>query len=268
MNIVMPALTRESARTFADQFRSARLAALADAESFDQIIHVIERLGSYLTKEEFSDHGKHGDLGKYKITMVELVQSHGLAAESRAEFKNLLTPFETLYDLVKNARNDALHQGAFARHLTKHAIELAIILEDLLSNYLHPVVTDFMVRNPICGEPWQPVAFLRQQMLANSFSYLPVLQGEKEWGVVSDAAIAKFLGPKYNGGNRTKRLAMTIDAASTQNDNPISLLRPAFVEEADPLEKALDRLTTSPILLVRSPSGTSLLGILTAFDLL
>lgn len=268
MQTHMPSLNGESARTFADQFRSARLSALADAEAFDQVIHVIERLGSYLTKEEYADHGKHGDLGKYKIKMVELVHNHGIAVDSRAEFKNLLTPFETLYDLVKNARNDALHQGAFARHLTKHAIELAIILEDLLSTYMLPVVADFMVRNPICGEPWQPIAFLRQQMLANSFSYLPVLRGEKEWGVVSDAAIAKFLGPKHNGGNRTKRLAMTIEDASAQSDNPISLMGPEFVAEDGPLDKALDGLTKSPILLVGSPSGTSLLGILTAFDLL
>ena len=72
---------------------------------------------------------------------------------------------------MKDGRNDALHQGAFARHLTKHAIELAIVLEDVLSNDLDPVVTDFMLRNPVCGEPWQPIAFLRQQMLANSYSF-------------------------------------------------------------------------------------------------
>jgi hypothetical protein len=34
--------------------------------------------------------------------------------------------------------------------------------------------------NPICGELWQPVAFVRQQMLANSFSYLI---GENDWRI-------------------------------------------------------------------------------------
>ena len=264
----MPNLSRESARTFADQFRSARQNALADAESFDQIIHVIERLGSYLTKEELGDKGETGSLGKYRCKLNEFVKSHGVSVDVRSEFKNQLTPFDTLYDLVKDARNDALHQGAFARHLTKHAIELAIILEDVLSADLDPNVTDFMVRNPVCGEPWQPIAFLRQQMLANSYSYLPVLRSDDQWGVISDAAIATFLGSKRKGAERTKRLAMTVESASAQHENPISLMAAAFVDEGDTLDNAFDRLKVSPILLVRNPHGPGLLGILTAFDLL
>jgi len=264
----MPGLTRESARTFADQFRSSRLAALADSESFDQIIHVIERLGSYLTKEEYGDLGKHGDLGKYRGKIVALVKSRDLAVESRSQFNHVLTPFETLYDLVKDGRNDALHQGAFARHLTKHAIELAIILEDVLSNDLAPVVTDFMVRNPVCGEPWQPIAFLRQQMLANSYSYLPVLRTDGQWHVVSDAAIAAFLGPDRKGTERRKRLAMTLDDATQLGERPVALMSAEFVDEKTSLDQAFDGLKKSPILLVRSPVGTGVIGILTAFDLL
>jgi predicted transcriptional regulator len=264
----MPSLSKESARSFADQFRFARLAALADSESFDQIIHVIERLGSYLSKEELGDKGHHGDLGKYRGRLVELVKSRQLAVESRAQFNHLLTPFETLYDLVREARNDALHQGAFARHLTKHAIELAIILEDVLSNDMDPIVTDFMVRNPICGEPWQPVAFLRQQMLANSYSYLPVLSKDDQWRVVSDAAIATFLGSERKGAERRKRLAMTLADAVMLGEKPVSLMRGVFVDETTSLDLAFDLLKSSPILLVRSPLGTGVIGILTAFDLL
>jgi hypothetical protein len=264
----VPSLTKASARTFADQFRSARLTALADSESFDQIIHVIERFGSYLSKEEFGDKGLHGDLGKYRGRIVGLVKSWGLAAESRRQFSHLVTPFETLYDLVKDARNDALHQGAFARHLTKHAIELTIVLEDVLSNEMDPVVVDFMVRNPVCGEPWQPVAFLRQQMLANSYSFLPAIGTVGEWRVVSDAAIASFLGPDRKGPERRKRLAMTLDEATALSERPIEVKPAVLVDETTSLEEALVGLTKSPILLVRSPSGKSILGILTAFDLL
>jgi CBS domain-containing protein len=264
----MPSLTKESARSFADQFRSARLTALADAESFDQIIHVVERLGSYLCKEELGDKGRHGDLGKYRGGLVALVKSRGLALESRPRFSNVMTPFETLYDLVQEARNDALHQGAFARHLTKHAIELAIILEDVLSNDMDPIVTDFMVRNPVCGEPWQPIAFLRQQMLANSYSYLPVLRSDKQWAVISDAAIATFLGPDRKGTARRTRLAMTLEEASTLSERPLVPSPGVFVDEKTSLDQAFDLLSRSPILLVRSPVGSGLVGILTAFDLL
>jgi CBS domain-containing protein len=264
----MPSLTKESARWFADQFRSARLAALADAEAFDEIIHVVERLGSYLSKEDWGDVGKHGDLDKYRGRLLELVKTAGLATESRSQPKNLLMPFDTLYELVREARNDALHQGAFARHLTKHAIELAIILEDALTNDMEPVVADFMVRNPVCGEPWQLLAFLRQQMLANSYSYLPVCRDGNQWFFISDASIATFLGSDRKGQKRRKRLAMTIEEASALTEGPISLTPVEPVDEATSIDRALDLLSRSPILLVKNPSGTGLLGIVTAFDLL
>jgi hypothetical protein len=34
--------------------------------------------------------------------------------------------FGRLYDLVHHGRNEALHQGAFARHVTNRAIDLAL----------------------------------------------------------------------------------------------------------------------------------------------
>jgi hypothetical protein len=73
----MPSLTKDSAKSFADQFRIARQAALADAEAFDEIIHVVERLGSYMSKEELGDKGKHGDLRKYREKLLELVKNRG-----------------------------------------------------------------------------------------------------------------------------------------------------------------------------------------------
>ena len=262
----MPPLKKQSARAFADQFRSARLTALADGEAFDEIIHVVERLGSYLRKEELGDNGCHGDLNKYSDKLLEFVTERGLAAENRSQFKNLLTPFKTLYNLVREARNDALHQGAFARHLTKHAIELGIILEEVLSTYMDPVIADFMVRNPVCGEPWQPIAFLRQQMLANSFSYLPVALPDKRWFVVSDGSIATFLGADRQSKDRTKLLAMTLEEASTARPSFLTPTKP--IPETTSLKEALDLLGRSPILLVENPDATSLLGIVTAFDLL
>jgi hypothetical protein len=43
----MPELDKKSATFFANELRSARLATLADAEAFDKIIHVVERLGYF-----------------------------------------------------------------------------------------------------------------------------------------------------------------------------------------------------------------------------
>jgi len=264
----MPILEKDSAVWFADQLRSARLAALADGEAFDEIIHAVERLGSYLSREDMAKKGKHGSLGEYRDKLLALVKAQGLALESRPNFKNLMTPFETLYELVRVARNDALHQGAFARHLTKHAIELGIILEHSLSNFMDPVVADFMVRNPVCGAPWQPLMFIRQQMLANSFSHLPVCWDEREWFCISDILVANFLGSGRNTAVRSERLAMTLKEAFARTEGPIPLTPAVPIDGTTALDRALELLRDSPILLVKNPIGTGLLGVVTAFDLL
>jgi hypothetical protein len=94
--------------------------------------------------------------------------------------------------MVQAARNEALHQGASARHLTQHCIELALVLEDALVNDA-TIVADYMVKAPLCAYSWQPLSFVRQQMLANSFSHLPIRDADGKWYLLSDAAVASAL---------------------------------------------------------------------------
>ena len=163
---------------FRDQFRKARAAALRDAEAFDEIIHVVEQLGSFLKKSILN-------LGQYQKTISALANSSCLAEKPCCD-----TRFDTLYDLVREARNDAMHQGAFARHLTVHAVQLALVLEDaLMRDSL--TARDFMIRDPVRAELWQPISVVRQQMLVGSFSFIPVLiEAEDEWYLVSDENLA------------------------------------------------------------------------------
>lgn len=267
----MPTLDRYSAIFFGNQLKSARLAALADSEAFDEIIHAIERLGSFLAKERLADKGNFGTLGAYKDELEELATKTTLGNPAY-EASWLTLPFPGLYKTVRNARNDALHQGAFARHLTKHAIELSIILEEALATYRNMVVADFMVTGPVCAELWQPLGFIRQQMLANSYSYLPVYANDQTWHLISDSSIAQFLGPDRGGGERTKRMARTVEAASSEF---ATLLTPAKTLGPDSsIESALDLLKDNYALLIirsreeRTQGPGDLLGIVTAFDLL
>jgi len=116
-------MDRSAVVIFSDELREARENALRDSEAFDGIVHVVERLGSFL---------------RGKITHLE---------EIPGQRPDLHVPFSLLYKLVREARNDALHQGAFARRLTGHAIELSLVLEDALRRSLEsPVVGDYMVR--------------------------------------------------------------------------------------------------------------------------
>jgi hypothetical protein len=115
-----------------------------------------------------------GDRGEIETVAGE----SALASEVPAQWRGIHVPFPLLYGIVKDARNEALHQGAFARHLTVHAIELSLVLEDAMRrSFENPVVGDFMVRNPVCAELWQPLSFVRQQMLTNLL-LLPSRQGK------------------------------------------------------------------------------------------
>jgi hypothetical protein len=249
-------MNRSAVVTFSGQLREARENALRDSEAFDGIVHVVERLGSFLNRKIL-------DLGKYKAKIGIRASQSALAEAIPDQWPDVHIPFSLLYDLVRNARNDALHQGAFARRLTGHAIELSLVLEDALRRSLdRPVVSDYMVRNPTCAELWQPISFIRQLMLASSFSFLPV-KSAAEWCLVSDSEIATYLGT--DTADRKLRLAHTLEAAQIP-------LRPAKLCAVDtPLDQALRMLDGSPrpILVCRQEGEQqSLVGIITPFDLL
>jgi hypothetical protein len=179
----------EIAVYFLNQLREARARTLQDAEAFPEIIYAIERLGFHLTG------GADFNLEGYETTLGRLAATSALAKKIPELHREWHLPFNILYKIVKTGRNDALHQGAFARHLTEHATQLAIVLEDALMASLTKV-SDYMVRDVIAASSWQPVSFVRQQMLANSFTCLPILwkSNDKEnWHLISDFQIAHYL---------------------------------------------------------------------------
>src|SRR5690242_4849541 len=118
----MTVLNPEIALHFRDQLRQARASALRDAEAFDEILFVFERLGAYV-------YGQMGDLGKYLEALKTVAVGSPMAVEIPAKLAEH-SCFEMKYEIVRKARNDAFHQGALARHLTVNAIELSLILEE------------------------------------------------------------------------------------------------------------------------------------------
>lgn len=238
-------LSADIACNFADQIRSARESATRDGEDFQSILHAIERLGSFLT-------GELSQLGKYAVSLKELcVQSEDCG----------LPPFDSLFCLVREARNDALHQGAFARHLTRNCIELALRLEDSLRTLQPRLIEHYMVRSPLCAELWQPLSFIRQQMLANAFSFMPVKMGNDLWGLVSDVALAKHLRIEHQA---TRKERMT----TSLSESGIPLAAAQLLSEKDNPDKALAVVSSGPVLVHRQNDEKTLIGILTAFDLL
>ena len=252
-------LTIDEARFFGEQFRIAREAALKDAEDFDEVIFALERLGSFRF-------GRVSGLGDYKDCVLEEAAKSPLADCVPGVWPGLHTRAERLYELVKTARNDALHQGAFARRLTDHAVQLSLILEDALKRgHGMAKVGEYMVRNPIHGELWHPISYLRQIMLANAFSYLPV-QKDLTWRFVSDLAIASFLASAQSENERKRRLASALqDCASIALEDAITC------SAEEDIIVAIEKFCSNPrpILVTRPmPNANELVGILAPFDLL
>jgi hypothetical protein len=251
-------MDREAALHFRDQLRAARSVALRDAEAHQEIVLTLERLGAYL-------YGKMATLNSYQGVIAKLAERSPMATKVPSSLPDLHSTFTRKYEIFRRGRNATVHQGAFARHLTVNAVELSLVLEEALMHG-YDQVGDFMVRNPVCAYLWQPLSFVRQAMLSNSFSYLPVLTGSEEqpvWQVVSDSNLVRYL--RVKGEVSTERLMQKLSQAI----GPGALkLIPAQQCGADQRLDALSLDSEGIPTLVLSPDGHSLLGILTPFDLL
>lgn len=267
----LPQLTLQQRVEFRDQFRAARALAQDNAEDFHDLLFTLEKLGYYLRQ------GKGTGLGDYSSALAKFASQTSLPRPASSNACHV--PVETLLLLVREARNDALHQGAFARHLTTHATELAIILEDALMSTA-TTVGDYMVRGPVTADLWQPLSFIRQVMLSHSFSYLPVQDVSGVWKLVSDRKLAEFLRPApanatspTNTGaappsDRKLRLAQSLASAIGQG---LTLDTAATVPTNEEINKLFAKMNGLPVLVVEtSTNGAAdrLVGIVTPFDLL
>lgn len=247
---------------FRDLLRNARQLAQGDQERFDGILFAIERLGFFLST---SNQPQQHNLGRYRATLLSLLGS-GAYAELTEE--RLLVPNSRLITLVERGRNDALHQGAAARHLTERSIELSLRIEDaLMSDESIAKVCDFMVMHPVLCETWQPLQFIRQVMLENSFSYLPVNIGQidsPDWRLVHDFEVARFIG-RRDFRQRKERLKMTLTEAC-RTSPPLTLVRAETVAS----DAAIDSVQNNqhPTLVFIGSGLSHPIGIITAFDLL
>lgn len=256
-------MTDEQKLLFRDQLRDARAVALKDAEAFDAIVYVIERLGRFL----YPGPKLFPTLADLKSVLCDVAVRSPLAQEITSDdWKGTHLDFSTLYELVREGRNTAMHEGAYARHLTAHTVELSIILEHALMNGLDKV-QHFMVRNPVCAAMWQPLSFIRQSMLANSFSYLPVLVKQADghvWSIVSDYEVARHLRGA-TGGDLHRRLKQPLEEAVKASS--IKLHKARIFKPEDSVKVLFKEHDGLPVLVCSGPSD-NLLGIITAFDLL
>jgi hypothetical protein len=232
------------------RLRDARALVLRDAESFHEAASALERIGQVL-----SGSCRNG-LGAYEGELIEL-------ASSCMELNS--TEIRRLFETVKDARNMAVHEGAWARHLSSRLVDFCLILEQAIMDKMK-CAEDIMVRQPLVAETWHLIAHVRQAMLANSFSTLPIIVNDR-WCLITELMVMRFLGNAGDKKGRRDLLSTSLDhAISSQGIVPLQakcVQRSAKI--VDLWEDMDDR-----ILLVTdtSVSPSRLLGILSAFDLL
>jgi predicted transcriptional regulator len=242
---------------FRDQLRSARAVALADAEGFHGVLRGIEMIGQKL-EPKFTL-----GMGGYKAALSRLASASPLATYLPSNWPGCHTEFGVLFDEMQQARNDAVHQGAYARILTDHAVELSIILEDALMTDAS-MVSQFMVRNVVEAKPWHPVSYVRQQMLTHAYSYLPILYDEA-WKIIPEYSIARHLRTVW-GTVRRECLASSVSEAVKASN--LELLPAHTVDQEVPVEAMLHFIGERPLLVIDNKHGGALVGLLTASDLL
>ena len=235
---------------------------MKDAEGYQQILFVLERMGSYLLK-------KKGDLGKYQCCISKLVKQKCPSFLEPSDDCHI--NFNRLYDMVRVGRNDALHQGAVARIMTSHSVQLSMMIEDTLMAVVNSQrIGDYMVKNPVCAHEWQPISFIRQIMLENSFSHIPFYREEEnEWHVISDLDVARIRHKEeLDGKGQSKLLMATLKCCIESNG-----IGPRKARVVSPDKPVCDVLKCSdkgagwPVL-VKQVDCKELLGIVTPYDLM
>ena len=213
----------EARQRFRDELRRGRASAQRNAEGFNEIVRAIERIARYRGARG------HG-MGAFKPEIEEIALASPLANEIPTEHAHLLESFAVLYDSTRIGRNNSVHEGAYARNLARHATQLALILEDAMQTTMR-TVQHFMVREPTCAELWEPVALVRQKMLANSFSFLPVAPEDgRAWRLISDVDLTKYLRSEQ----RKERLRATLARAV---DDGLKLRKAKVVSPDEPADR-------------------------------
>lgn len=254
-------LTPEAATGFLRMFRAARERAVVDAEDFQELLFAVERFGAYL-------HGKTArGLGDYASRIVAFAEPDSYSLKARAAG---LSPSE-LMRLVQAGRNDYMHQGARARHLVRHAVALALVVEDALMERLNSV-KHFMVVEVTSVEGWEPLARVRQLMLQNGFSFIPYRDerqhGDRgQWRLISESALARGL---HHGGRKERHAFLDKQVRAAVRDGSLELEEARRVSPEAPVLSLVEGLPLTGLALVvnREEGDESVVGVISPFDLL
>ena len=231
-----------------------------DAEGFQRAAMELERIGQLLPDDVHAKPPDKVGLEKYREHLVTLAATSPLSTK---------VELDCLFNLIKAARNDAVHEGAFARHMAARLMEFLLILEDALMIPMSRV-KDRMVHEPMTAQPWHLVAHVRNAMLANAFSYMPYLLTDgsnSSWVLISDQDLVMFAAPWLGEKERRKRIKMRV--AEAISGGLLKYKEATCVNSLMTLKEVAEDIDHKPVLVIEEFGNVpQLVGILTVFDLL
>lgn len=246
-------------RTYLKFLREAREMAQKDSEEFGALIHAFERIGAM-------EVGRLGrGLGAYEKVLLAIASDSPLSKGQPPHFHSSAAK---LFTLIERQRNAAVHQGVIARNLVRHSVEFSLILEHSIMNMKNiTTAADLMIRDVCYADIDHPMSYIRQRMLANAFSWLPVICEDKSVKMLSDAAFAKWLrGMAWEDHER--EIVRTLNDVIT-DPSPSLVLRKSILRPVEtPITDIAKALGSRPILLHEPRDETKIVGLISAFDLL
>ena len=123
------------------QLRDTRALMLRDAESFHEASTTLEHIGQVIGRSI-----KNG-LSRYEEEIVCLAMEAGNSDFDEAGFRRL-------FNVVREARNTTVHDGAYARHLSSRLIELYLILEEAIMSKMQFRTSKLLFRARFDQKNW------------------------------------------------------------------------------------------------------------------
>jgi CBS domain-containing protein len=246
------------------RFRAARTALLDDSEAFLEMFVCIEMLGMRLLGDRTVAGKKRFAFTEHLIEpLVEFLRPFSCVT-GLAEIDGT-RHIQALLKRLASARNDAVHAGAYARHLGAGCLDISLIAEVALAQELTQI-EDLMVSPVVVAETWQPLAYARQAMLRNAFDGLPIWVDDNWRWLSAQTVLQAFSAVKRN--DFRPLLRQTIE--SLNREGKLQLNDAWTVDPRTPVAQVRSDLCTSstPVLVVDKPHQKRLMGIVTAFDLL
>jgi CBS domain-containing protein len=242
---------------FLGRIRAAGALILRDSESFCEASTVLEHIGQVVG-------GKIGTgLKDYQNAIVALTNHPGHAKEEEEVAR--------LFDVVRAARNKAVHDGAYARHLNSRLIDLLLLLEEGIAMNMDRV-EDLMVRTPVFVESWHLVSHVRKMMLSNSFSWIPIYHEDGasgKWVLLEDVSLMKWIRSELEKSKTKQRARLGLRVGEAIADHKLKVKNAHCCRGDSLITTVVNQMGERPTLVTEKVEGRErLVGILTAFDLL